>query len=165
MRNPAVIAVVAAVAGLLVGLSGTAGAQPAARQAAETVSVPSYCTSKVTVVRQYTVNVDPGDDSFRSGVAGHGDHLNCITIYAGNYAKTLQFDPTTGGWLIPETGINGIYFDCGPKYEPPFRWSMSGLPFNDCAEAYALATKTPDGGLQITWPQYNGQPMYPATTP
>lgn len=163
-RTP-LVAAATGVIGLLIGCAGTSGAATQAHQAAATVAVPAYCTTGVTVVRQYTVNVDAGDDSFRSGVAGHGDKLTCITIYAGNYAKTLQFNPSTKGWPIPESGINGIYFDCGPKYEPPFRWSSTGLPFNDCAEEYALSTTTADGGLNIKWPDYNGAPMFPPVTP
>jgi hypothetical protein len=156
--------VVIAAAALGIGLAVRVDLPAAAAPATATASLPSYCTAQLTTIRAYSITVDPGDNVFRSGEHNHGKLL-CITLDVGNYQKTIEFNPATGGYVIPKTGLGAWYFNCGPPYQPPFRWSSTGLPYNDCAEEYTKTVTTPDGGLMITWPFYNGSPMYPPTTP
>jgi hypothetical protein len=127
-----------------------------------TIATTAYCarhSATEYLVRAYAYAPPAASHYFRSGAHGHGGRLLCIGLVVGDgtgprYVKWIEFDPATGGWPIPLDGIDASYYNCGPPYQPPMRWSPTGLPYNDCAEEFASSEAGP-------W-MYNGTVMVPA---
>lgn len=170
IRYAKILAVAGLVAaGFFVGISVPAIAQP--HQKAVTAATitptpaPAYCGHKspdgTFGIRAYTATPDPADVFIRSGAHGHGGLLRCITFYVGDakgalYVKTIMFDPTTGGLLIPYNGVDVTYVNCAlgnMRYPPP---PYTGT--NDCAESW--------GTSEDNWVFYDTtKPMIPSSTP